>query len=122
MTAGTKIDMTEDHAVVHSGGGLSRRGFTAVVGTATVATGLTGGVSAALPAPPAAAAGRGADYDRCLAVARALPPPTRARRLAQRRRSATFSTASSAQLHHCLQTGQHFDEQRAFAPLLQAAA
>lgn len=26
------------------------------------------------------------------------------------------------QLHHCLQTRQHFDEQRAFAPLLQAAA
>lgn len=26
------------------------------------------------------------------------------------------------QLYHCLQTGQHFDEQRAFAPFLQAAA
>ncbi|MET7694477.1 FAD-dependent oxidoreductase [Streptomyces sp. NPDC005483] len=64
--------MTEDHAVVHSGGGLSRRGFTAVAGTATVATALTGGVSAALPAPTAAAASRGADFDRCLAVARAL--------------------------------------------------
>jgi monoamine oxidase len=64
--------MTEDHAVEHSGVGFSRRGFAAVAGTATVATALSGGVSAALPAPTAPSAGRGADFDRCLAVARAL--------------------------------------------------
>ncbi|CAM5738214.1 putative L-amino-acid oxidase [Streptomyces afghaniensis 772] [Streptomyces afghaniensis] len=64
--------MTEDHAVVHSGGGFSRRSFAAVAGTATAATALTGGVSTALPAPAAPSADRGADFDRCLAVARAL--------------------------------------------------
>ncbi|MGW0424626.1 flavin monoamine oxidase family protein [Streptomyces sp. NPDC003015] len=64
--------MTEDHAVVHSGGGFSRRSFAAVAGTVTVATALSVGVSAALPAPTVPSAGRGGDFDRCLAVTRAL--------------------------------------------------
>lgn len=76
--------MTEDHAVVRSDGGLSRRSFATAAGTATVATALTGGVAAALPAPNAPTAptapgapgapgaSRGTDFDRCLAVARAL--------------------------------------------------
>lgn len=76
--------MTEDHAVVRSDGGLSRRSFATAAGTATVATALTGGVAAALPAPNAQTAptapgapgapgaSRGTDFDRCLDVARAL--------------------------------------------------
>jgi monoamine oxidase len=64
--------MTEDHVIAPSRGGVSRRSFTAVAGTATVATALTGGVSAALPAPAAPSGGRETDFDRCLAVARAL--------------------------------------------------
>lgn len=76
--------MTEDHAVVRSDGGLSRRSFATAAGTATVATALTGGVAAALPAPNAPTAptaptapgapgaSRGTDFDRCLDVARAL--------------------------------------------------
>ena len=71
--------MTDDHAVVRSDSGFSRREFAAVAGTATVATALTGGTATALPASaaplaaPAAPGGpRGADSDRCLAVARAL--------------------------------------------------
>ncbi|MEU2915268.1 flavin monoamine oxidase family protein [Streptomyces massasporeus] len=70
--------MTDDHAVVGSESGFSRREFAAVAGTATVATALTGGTATALPAsavplaPAAPGGGRGADSDRCLAVARAL--------------------------------------------------
>ncbi|GAA4317358.1 hypothetical protein GCM10023086_40280 [Streptomyces venetus] len=70
--------MTEDHAVLRADGGLSRRGFAAAAGTATVATALTGGTAAAVPAAAATAAPaaqgerRGVDFDRCLAVARAL--------------------------------------------------
>lgn len=70
--------MTDDHAVVRSDSGFSRREFAAVAGTATVATALTGGTATALPAsaaplaPAAPGGGRGADSDRCLAVARAL--------------------------------------------------
>ncbi|MFI1420842.1 flavin monoamine oxidase family protein [Streptomyces sp. NPDC020731] len=64
--------MTEDHTVVRPDGGFSRRSFTAAAGTATVATALTGGAAAALPAPAAPGGSRGPDFDRCLAVARAL--------------------------------------------------
>ncbi|MFJ9736836.1 flavin monoamine oxidase family protein [Streptomyces sp. NPDC101166] len=68
--------MTEDHADARSDGGLSRRTFAAATGTATVATALTGGVAAALPAPAVPASAptgrRATDFDRCLAVARAL--------------------------------------------------
>ncbi|MFF5106340.1 flavin monoamine oxidase family protein [Streptomyces sp. NPDC000134] len=67
--------MTENHTVAGAEGGMSRRGFAAAAGTATVATALVGGTAATVPAqaaPAAPAAARGADFDRCLAVARAL--------------------------------------------------
>ncbi|MGW7278734.1 flavin monoamine oxidase family protein [Streptomyces sp. NPDC054844] len=64
--------MTEDHTVVRSDGGLTRRSFAAAAGTATVATALTGGVATALPAPAAPGDSRDTDFERCLAVARAL--------------------------------------------------
>ncbi|MEU1055335.1 FAD-dependent oxidoreductase [Streptomyces sp. NPDC005876] len=67
--------MTENHTVTGAEGGMSRRGFAAAAGTATVATALVGGTAATVPAqaaPAAPAAARGADFDRCLAVARAL--------------------------------------------------
>ncbi|GAA2458488.1 hypothetical protein GCM10010421_59850 [Streptomyces glaucus] len=57
---------------MRSPGGLTRRGFAAAAGTATVATALNSGTAAALPAPAAPSDTRGADFDRCLAVARAL--------------------------------------------------
>ncbi|MEV6549981.1 FAD-dependent oxidoreductase [Streptomyces sp. NPDC051597] len=63
--------MTEDHAV-RSEGGLSRRSFAAVAGTATVATALTGSAAAAPPTADTPVRSHGADFDRCLAVARAL--------------------------------------------------
>ncbi|GAA3020191.1 flavin monoamine oxidase family protein [Streptomyces fulvorobeus] len=53
-------------------GGFSRRSFAAAVGTATVATALTSGVTAAAPAQAAPRDSTGIDFDRCLAVARAL--------------------------------------------------
>ncbi|AZM52536.1 flavin-binding oxidoreductase [Streptomyces sp. WAC 01529] len=64
--------MTEDHLVVRPDGGLSRRSFAAAAGTASVATALSVGPAAARPAPAVREDSRGADYDRCLAVARAL--------------------------------------------------
>ncbi|WP_030791088.1 flavin monoamine oxidase family protein [Streptomyces sp. NRRL S-920] len=64
--------MTEDQAVARSDGNLSRRGFTAVAGATPVAMALSGGAAAALPAPALPRESPGADFDRCLAVARAL--------------------------------------------------
>ncbi|MFK8906567.1 flavin monoamine oxidase family protein [Streptomyces sp. YS-3] len=63
--------MTEDHAVAPDSG-FSRRTFATAAGAATVATALTGPAAAALPAPAAPVQSHGADFDRCLAVARAL--------------------------------------------------
>ncbi|WP_189152267.1 flavin monoamine oxidase family protein [Streptomyces lacrimifluminis] len=68
--------MTEDHKAVVAGSGLSRRSFTTAAGTAAAATALASGTpAAAMPVqlvPAAPAPTRGADFARCLAVARAL--------------------------------------------------
>ncbi|MFE1299659.1 flavin monoamine oxidase family protein [Streptomyces sp. NPDC058731] len=71
--------MTKDHQVGVGDDGLTRRTLTATVGTTAVAALLTTGSAAALPArapavpaPAAPSRARGADFDRCLAVARAV--------------------------------------------------
>jgi monoamine oxidase len=68
--------MTEDHKAVVAGSGLTRRSFTTAAGTAAAATTLASGTpAAAMPVqavPAAPAPTRGADFDRCLTVARAL--------------------------------------------------
>ncbi|MEU0068884.1 FAD-dependent oxidoreductase [Streptomyces sp. NPDC006332] len=67
--------MTEDHEAVSAGSGLSRRTFTTAAGTTAAATALAGAPATATPAravPAAPTPTRGADFDRCLAVARAL--------------------------------------------------
>ncbi|WP_189985540.1 FAD-dependent oxidoreductase, partial [Streptomyces capoamus] len=77
--------MTEDHQGDAGNGGLTRRTLTTAAGTTAAATFLAAGAAgagdaAALPAPapargPAPAAlsrAGGADFDRCLAVARAV--------------------------------------------------
>ncbi|WP_030341937.1 flavin monoamine oxidase family protein [Streptomyces sp. NRRL S-1022] len=73
--------MTEDHQTDAGDGCLTRRTLTTAAGTAAAATFLGAGGAAALPAraparapaPAAAPSGaRGADFDRCLAAARAL--------------------------------------------------
>ncbi|MGV9273817.1 flavin monoamine oxidase family protein [Streptomyces griseosporeus] len=72
--------MTEDHQVDAGNGGLTRRTLTTAAGTAAAATLLGAGSAASLPAqapprtpaPAAPSGARAADFDRCLAVARAL--------------------------------------------------
>ncbi|MEU6589167.1 NAD(P)/FAD-dependent oxidoreductase [Streptomyces sp. NPDC046881] len=72
--------MTEDHQADAGNGCLTRRTLTTAAGTTAAATFLGAGSAAALPAqaPPRAPApaapsrARGADFDRCLAAARAL--------------------------------------------------